>query len=170
MIIDGLEFMYLMNDTQTPLENLLMRLVRFFKSYTVDILGLDILFVCDFKAENIVKLFEEIHYMEKFIGMDEYYRLSHSDVVNTITASFTEKDKITFSDKFYYESHLLINEIQGIVNSVRMKDNVGGIEKSIDIREDKPLGLYDSTNISSQQLVPENLKFKDRIVGMWYED
>ena len=148
MIIDGLEFMYLMNDTQTPLENLLMRLVRFFKSYTVDILGLDILFVCDFKAENIVKIFEEIHYMEKFIGMDEYYRLSHSDVVNTITASFTEKDQITFSDKFYYESHLLINEIQGIVNSVRMKDNVGGIEKSIDIREDKPLGLYDSTNIS----------------------
>ena len=69
--------------------------------------------------------------MEKNIGMDEDVRLSHSDAINNITAVFSEKDKITFRDKFYHESHLLINEMQGIINSVRLGSDVGKIEKTI---------------------------------------
>ena len=169
MLVDGLEFMYLMNDTQTPLENLLMRLVRFFKSYTVDVLGLDILFVCDFKAENIVKIFEEIYYMEKNIGMDENMRMSYTDAIPTISTVFTEKDKVTFRDKFYHESHLLINEMQGIINSVRLKSGVGDVSKTIEVDDKGSIGLYDSTTVSSEQIVDEKLEMKDKIVGMWYE-
>ena len=169
MMVDGLEFMYLMNDTQTPLENLLMRLVRFFKSYTVDVLGLDILFVCDFKAENMLKIFEEIYYMEKNIGMDEDVRLSHSDAINNITAVFSEKDKITFRDKFYHESHLLINEMQGIINSVRLGSDVGKIEKTLEVKDNSSIGLYDTTSVSSEQITEEKIPFRDKIVGLWYE-
>lgn len=169
MIVDGLEFMYLMNDTQTPLETLLLRLVRFFKSYTVDVLGLDVLFVCDFKADNILRIFEEIHYMEKNIGMDEDFRISYSDSIHTMESVFSEQDKIKFRDKFYYESHLLINEMNGIKNSVRLGDNLGDIEKTIDTNDKERFDLYDNISVSSEQTSNDKLSFKERIVKIWYE-
>lgn len=70
-IIDGLNFIYLINDSSSPIEGLLLKLINFFKSYTVDFTGLDVMFICDLKAENIVRFFDEVSEIEKTIQTNE---------------------------------------------------------------------------------------------------
>ena len=61
----------MINDTSTPLEDLLLKIIRFVKSYTVDMLGLDIIYICDFKTENMIRLIDEIDYINKTIQLPE---------------------------------------------------------------------------------------------------
>ena len=70
-VINNINFLYMINDTSTPLEDLLLKIIRFVKSYTVDMLGLDIIYICDFKTENMIRLIDEIDYINKTIQLPE---------------------------------------------------------------------------------------------------
>lgn len=92
-IIKGLKFIYLINDAASPIEELLLRMIRFFKSYTVDFAGLDVAFVCDLKAENIIRLFDEVAYIDKLIQIDtESIHITYSDVIGGMESTITTKD------------------------------------------------------------------------------
>jgi len=106
MILDDVKFMYAMNDTATPLETLLMQLIRFFKSYTVDILDLDIIYVCDFKPANMIKIIEKIAYMEKTIDDAEHVQLSYSDTIHKIMDTIYPNDKCGFKDRLMYNASM----------------------------------------------------------------
>lgn len=171
LIIEDIEFLYLMNDAQTPLENLLIKLVRFFKSYTVDVLGLDILFICDFKAENTVKLFDILHYMEKTDEIHENMRISYADAINTITSSFEKGDKISLFDKMCYDAFIVFTEEYGKRNSIRMKDSICSFDKSYGIQDNSLTKMNDEiSSITSTKVEKDSSKFNDRIVKMWFSD
>lgn len=168
MIIKDTNYLYLMNDSATPLEELLMKLVRHFKSYTVDVIGFDTLYVCDLKSENLLRLFDEIAYMEKTIGIDERIKLSYSDIVHRIIENFKVSDKLTWEDKMYYTSLLLIDNSHGIYNSVRLRDELSMYKESL--LEEK-VSFYDTFHSLSEDFdVKEKFKMKDGIVAMWYSD
>ena len=99
MSLDNLKFMYMMNDSSTPLETLLMQLIRFFKSYTVDILDLDILYICDFKPDNMIKLMDKIMYIKKDIEIDENILLSYSDSVHKLINTIETNSILKLTDK-----------------------------------------------------------------------
>lgn len=110
MILDDVKFMYAMNDTATPLETLLMQLIRFFKSYTVDILDLDTIYVCDFKPANMIKLTEKIAYMEKGIDVSEEIPLSYSDVINKISSDIYPNDAFGMKDHVVYNANIELSD------------------------------------------------------------
>lgn len=170
MIISDIKYLYLLNDTATPLEDLLVKLVRFFKSYTVDMIGLDTIFVCDLKSENLIRLFDDIHYMEKTIEPKDFLHMPYDDVVHRFQTWLKRLEDLKLKDKMYYEAYLLIDNMWGIYNSVRLRDE---LSLSVKLENEDKNNLMDIVKlVESEQVVRDTsgIKMRDGIAKMWYEE
>lgn len=167
--IDDIDMLYLRNDTETPLEALLIKMIRYFKSLTVDLLGLDLIFICDFKNENILRLFDEIPYMKKLIQVGEHYNFKLSDVVTRAIAEYRMNDTLKMRDMFAIISYLYcIDRTDILFNG----DAVRVIEKYIQAgaHYENRLGLYDAAHMESEVIAKDKLQLRDKIVAKWYSD
>lgn len=118
-VVKNLKSIYMINDSSsTSLENLLIKMINFFKSFTVDMLGLDILYVCDLKAENILRLFDEVERVRKYIEVPEELRLQYSDVISKTAVSFRSDDYMKLKDCMSSESDITTNEIMKLRDCV----------------------------------------------------
>lgn len=93
-VIKDISFMYILNDTATPLEDLLIKLIRYFKSMTVDLVGMDKIYVFDVKQENILRFFDEVKYIGKTDELPENVNISYSDVVHLLTTVHSSPDEL----------------------------------------------------------------------------
>lgn len=167
--IDDIDMLYLRNDTETPLEALLIKMIRYFKSLTVDLLGLDLIFICDFKNENILRLFDEIPYMKKLIQVGEHYNFKLSDVVTRAIAEYRMNDTLKMRDMFAIISYLYcIDRTDILFNG----DAVRVIEKYIQAGApyENRLGLYDAAHMESEVIAKDKLQLRDKIAAKWYSD
>ena len=87
-IINRINYLYMENDAAAPLQELLVRLVKFAKSFTVDMLDLDIIYVCDMKEQNMIRLIDVPWYINKLISPDDRFNVSHSDIVKKIISQY----------------------------------------------------------------------------------
>ena len=170
--LKDIQYLFLMNDDENPLSDLLLKLIRFFKSYTVDVINMDTLIIADTKPENAMKFFDEIFYMKKLIQVPEKMHTSFDDVVNLLIARFlASEDKnentIKFKDKFI--SEVLIRLTDRKLNSIRLKEKIDLRNKEIAI--DGYVDLYDIARMNNTLKVKDDTKMKlsDRIVRIWYE-
>lgn len=180
--IDDLKFVYLTNDTSTPLSDLLVKLIRFFKSFSVDMLNLDLIFVFDLKEENMLRLFDEIAYIQKTIEGDDHLHVTYSDVIHAIQVgmmvmdgdesfeNFDLKDAvilrafykvhsdIIFRDDFAMSSTLTIEEkglrSEKIYNMIKQSYELNGLESDIDKITDTRSGLGFREVISIKETDP----------------
>ena len=169
-IIDGINFLYLENDAATPLQELLMKLVEFAKSFTVDMLNLDIIYVFDMKSDNMIRLLDLVHYINKLIGVDEKMNISHSDVIHSLTANLDVKDKLFLKDIATYTKNLIIESKEE--NHVIGKDILQYMSKIIEVVDDS-FSLYDTTKVEANLLLKDKKRepmIKDGIYSMWYSD
>lgn len=167
--IDDIDMLYLRNDTETPLEALLIKMIKFFKSLTVDLLGLDLIFICDFKNENILRLFDEIPYVKKLIQVGEHFNMKLSDVVTRIITEYREKDTMRLTDMLMLVAYLYCVDRTDILFN---GDAVTLIEKYIlaGAPYENALHLFDAAHIETDVHADDSLKLSDRIVAKWYSD
>ena len=167
--IDDIDMLYLRNDTETPLEALLIKMIRYFKSLTVDLLGLDLIFICDFKNENILRLFDEIPYMKKLIQVGEHFNFKLSDVVTRAIAEYKMNDTLKMRDMFAIIAYLYcIDRTDILFNG----DAVRVIEEYIQAGApyENRLGLFDAAHMESEVDAKDKLHLRDKIVAKWYSD
>jgi len=169
---EDIQYLFLMNDDENPLSELLLKLVRFFKSYTVDVINMDTLIIADTKPENAMKYFDEIHYMKKLIQVPEKLHTSFDDVVNLMVVRFLASENkndnvLKFKDKFI--SEVLIRLTHRNLNSIRLKEKFDLRGKDIEI--DSNVSLYDIARTNSTLKVKDKnpLQLSDKVVRMWYE-
>lgn len=170
IILDDVEYMYMMNDADTPLSDLLIRLVRFFKSYTVDVLGLDKLVVMNLKPENCMKLFDEFTYTKKLIDEDEEIRLMYADVVNRISCKLKfDDDDISMCDKFYREVWLRLTRERGLSNvndgelNLLLRDDCDLYGKKGLVYDESQM-LFDSCDSRTTLNMNTGIKMKDVLI------
>ena len=96
-IVDDVNYSYMLNNTSTLLEELLIKMIKFIKSYTVDFIGLDIVFICDFKPENLLRLIDKVHYIDKTIVPRETLNFSFWDSIKTYI-NYDLDDRFGFRD------------------------------------------------------------------------
>lgn len=177
LLIDNIELLYMMNDSQTPLQTLLMRLIRFFKSYTVDIIDLDIIFVCDQKPENCIRLFDEIYDMQKLIQDREDLRISYGDVIHLMVSNMElgkDTESIRLKDQCLYDAWMWITIHDSIYKQfpnllrINLHDGVDITSKEIEVEEPEER-LFDAARINSTINLNESCKLQDKIVKMWYD-
>lgn len=169
--IKNIQYMYLVSDSMTPLENLLMKLIRFFKSYTIDIISLETILLCDMKQENNFKLFDEIWYMEKWIQPSEYINLGYSDVIHNISNTDEYHDPLKFKDQEYHDG--IIYHDRSYDPTILLGDDlIHGMKKDITVDQEK-ISIYDIAHVSSIKEYHDSMKvddsiFNDKIHKLWY--
>lgn len=169
-IIDNINFLYLSNESATPLQDLLIKLVEFAKSFTVDMLDLDIIYVFDNKAENLIRLIDVLQYINKLIGDNDYLHLSHSDVIKRIIGNIDLYDRLKLSEAISYTKTLMLDDKE--LNTILSKDTISYINKLIEV-EEKSLFLTDTASLTSSISLNERKGkpiLKDGIYGKWYSD
>ena len=161
-VIDGLKFLYLMEKSASPLEKLLVQMIRFFKSYTVDMIGLNLLYVYDVKIDNIIKLFDEVNRIHKTITPMDRIRIRYDDSVHCLIATIVPKDKIHFTDRVQINARLNVHD------HLYLWDNVSIFGKEINGNE--RLELYDvGQKVESTITTKSSLKLTDK-VRMYYSE
>lgn len=168
-IIDNINFLYMVNDSATPLEELLVKLIRFAKSFTVDMIGLDTIYVCDFKLENMIRLIDVPHYINKLIETKDPIRLSHSDTIHRLISNYELNDSIHFEELYTIIKELIIDNPKE--NHLFTNDEIKYMMKNIQV-EDNEFFLIDDYEISSTLHMNDKsgVGLKDGIVKMWYSD
>lgn len=148
-VIDYLNMNALMGDITTPTEDLLLKLVKFFKSYTAELISFEITLICDLKTHQIIKLFDEIHYMEKLIQIDERIKLRYGDIINHISSNISFESLLKLTDEKYHEVVITIDKLhEEVTNIIPLHDKVTSISTSgFDI--DTAYKLFDSISVST---------------------
>lgn len=93
-IIKDLSVLQAMNDSNSSLHDYLIRLVKFFKSYTTDMVSLDTQYIFDLKPDNLLKLTESYFIHQVDLHADSL-KLIYSDVIQmTFRAKIADKFKL----------------------------------------------------------------------------
>lgn len=168
-IINKINFLYMENDAAVPLQELLVKLVKFAKSFTVDMLDLDIIYICDMKDQNMIRLIDVPWYINKLIAPNDRINLSHSDIVKKIIAQYELEDKINLKDLAAYNKGLYIGKDSN--NHVIKDDKLHYMVKDIQLEEEKAIQMYDTYNLQSTILLKDKHKpmLKDK-VKVWYSE
>lgn len=168
MTIKNLDFLYLFGDMTSPLEDLLVKLVKFFKSFTVDLIGMETIFICDFDTENTFRLFDEIGRIEKTDMAKDYLRLTYSDVIDRMVTELHPTEKLSFRDIMLYNAHVIFGEDDFTRTPIVMREDIK-YHSTLQTDEEKQY-LVDSADISSDLHVGDGMKLQDRIYAIIEED
>lgn len=168
-IINKINFLYMENDAAVPLQELLVKLVKFAKSFTVDMLDLDIIYICDMKDQNMIRLIDVPWYINKLIAPNDRINLSHSDIVKKIIAQYELDDKINLKDLVAYNKDLFIGDDSN--NHVIKNDKLQYMVKDIQLEDEKAIQMYDTYDLQSTILLKDTHKpmLKDK-VKVWYSE
>lgn len=96
-VVDDLQYTGFYIDQSASLENMLVELIQFFKSYTTDMLGLDTIYVLDMKPETLLRLIDKLT-IDKTIEAEEDFYLSYADSLK-LCATFHEKETLSLWNK-----------------------------------------------------------------------
>ena len=199
-IINDLNYIALLGDSTSPLEDLLFKLCMFFKSYTTEIISLDKLYVCDLIPENMFRLFDEIAYMDKLVESHDHMHLSYSDIIEAVGRIWV-KDQgfgtdLSMRDKWMKIIHIIFDKHPWTLTLISMWDKVSFVDKSIDVNQQwyhftdqvYPLieilekeyfnhnrkngnKIVDMIKYESKPYLEDNsLTFEDKVVSIYYTD
>ena len=168
-VINNINLLYMINDSQSALEDLLVAIVRWAKSFTVDMLGLDIIYVCDFKPENLLRFIDVPHHIIKLIEDHDYMNFSHSDVIRHMLSEYLFRDGFAFEDFANWVKWILINSSDW--NHIFRNTEVEYVDKLIEVEdESKELEFFDTSFVTSELHYHEGPIIKDGIYKIWYTD
>ena len=146
----------------------IVKLVRFFKSFTVDIIGLETIYICDFDTENTIRFFDEVNRMEKTDIPREYLNMSYADILDRITTNLNPYEKMSFKDIMLQNGYILFGEDELSKTSVAVKEKFK-MTKKINADEDTQY-LVDSIDLENELDQRDKFHLKDEIVKITYED
>jgi len=157
-LLNNINFLYLMNDSSTPLEELLVKLIRFFKSFTVDIISFDTIILIDTKPESTMRLFEEIYYMYKYIEPREYQKFSYGDIIKHMRAEFSISDAMILRDQLFHDVIIRLGKYKSD-NHMYMSDMLFYLQKEIAMKEN--FDLFDLMMIRSYLSSDDRFNWKE---------
>lgn len=172
-VIEDIRHLNVVSDMDSYMLDALLTLVRFFKSYTTDMLGINIVYIFDTKALNMLKLIDHITYMEKEIGVYEKFELTHMDFISLISAYITHDEKLLLKESYkviskcYLPDDLIFKETISIIATVLVNDRLSLYDTigllSAYINHKDPLILTDDISMKAEMEVIDNLLLKDNV-------
>ena len=111
-VVGNLDSLYLANDGTSSLQTYLIKLIRFFKSYTTDLIGLSIIYVFDFKPNNMLRFIDKVAKIHKKIGPEDHTwkfgKYDYARLHSTVRLGTKNWKEVSLHSKFlktYYENH-----------------------------------------------------------------
>ena len=131
-IIPNLKNLGIYSDTSSTMEKMLVDLINFFKSYTVDMINLRIVYILDLKPESLIRLIDLVRY-RKINQPHEILPLAYSDNLRFIATDMydTAITMRALLDTYVSNLYLYGNKDK----MMYMYDKVSGIRSSSDLKE-----------------------------------
>ena len=149
-VVSGLKHLYHLNDSSGESYDALVKLITFFKSYTTDLIGMNIVYVFDTKPLNLLKLIDHVIYLKKEDHMTGECIVTDKDTFNKIIAILHCDDELKLKEKI--EETAIINWADWVV-LFEMIDHIRVVTKI-----DNTLSTYDYVeNIHKQIKVNDAL-------------
>jgi hypothetical protein len=133
-LIPSIKYLYLVNDTSSAVQEALVTLVNFFKSYTTDMLGMNVVYIFDSKATAMLKLIDAVGYMKASIAYNDKSFETIDDRIKKLISNI----KIG-NDIFFHE------EIKSILGHVYLLETTGMLT-------DKPSYITKETSLIDQSI------------------
>lgn len=97
-LIPDLDTMQTINDSNSSAHEYLIKLIKFFKSYTTDMVSLDTQYIFDLKPDNLLKL-TEMYHIDQVDGYSDIFRMIYSDAMHVYYEA-KQADSVAFRDIF----------------------------------------------------------------------
>ena len=175
-LIPYVSSMHLMNDTNNHTVKALIKLIDFFRSYTTDLIGLNIVYVFDTKALNMLKLIDYCEGSQKTVEINDKWLLDHSDVptvystiitpdvfrtrdANHLVKKYTIEHNIKFIEDCAWVSKIFgsdvvdMYDLNEIIKSLALSDNSLSYEDKMGLVSTSGYAINDNMNFKDIALV-----------------
>lgn len=160
-IIPNLKHLYAGYDLDSPVEEALIRMIKYLKSYTTDFVGLDVIHIFDDKTKNMIKLIDS-YKSKKYVTLNT--RLKELNLIDELTKAEIEvslTDRIRLIDRMDNSKSVVHLE-----DDMDLNDEYQTIKKIQYLKEKIPL-IDEMTKI--RLLTHNNDRFSFRETIHWYE-
>lgn len=160
-IIPNLKHLYAGYDLDSPVEEALIRMIKYLKSYTTDFVGLDVIHIFDDKTKNMIKLIDS-YKSKKYVTLNT--RLKELNLIDELTKAEIEvslTDRIRLIDRMDNSKSVVHLE-----DDMNLNDEYHTIKKIQYLKEKIPL-IDEMTKI--RLLSHKNDRFSFRETIHWYE-
>lgn len=154
-IIADLKYLYLINNATSTIQEILIDLIRFFKSYTTDMIGLNIVYIFDFTPDNFLRLFDKIQQIKKKIGVNDKYFYSWADSIVLMKERMGIDEKLCFSDVIRVAATIHLEDFMHFEDWYRVVKT---------LEETDYLKLIDEIMIKSKIDIFDYIDMRDKIV------
>lgn len=189
-LVTSLQYLCILNDSNNIVFSALIKLIRFFKSYTTDLRSFNILYLMDSRYFNMIRLVNDIKYLSKALETNDSFNLEYSDITKLQTKIFY-RQKIQLIELFLLRVNTYINSSIITADNVALDKNMimksfydlrskADILKDIIIKSSTKIpdnGLTISTILTKELLEIKNLVNNiseniiiDDIIGIEYSD
>lgn len=108
--LDNIDALYVLNDGISPLQELLIQLIDFFKSYTTELVKFSSYMIMDWRMENLIKLCDSCDYVGKSIITNDAINLPYSDFINKYSIRFILDEKLKLLEMPYMKGKIPLFE------------------------------------------------------------
>ena len=146
----------MINNTTSSLQEVLIELIRFFKSYTTDMIGLNVVYIFDFKPDNMLKLIDRMERIEKTLNPIDKLYFGYSDAISHMDVTTRMIDPMILRD--YMEVHIKIR----LLDYLRFEDILKLIKH---LSAEDRFKLIDDIFVHGHVYMTDNLKsWRDLVV------
>jgi hypothetical protein len=109
--LDNIDYLYLMNDEVSPLQDLLLQLVNFFRSFTTDMIDFSSIMLVDWRMENMLKLIDCTKSITKTDMMkDEIFGTGYGDFIKKFTVRYWLQESLKYNDECSISSSEMVDD------------------------------------------------------------
>lgn len=153
--LDDVGDLYILNDGVSPLQELIIQLIDFFRSFTTDLIDFSSIMIIDWRMENIIRLVDHPQYLSKIIGTKDFMNISYSDFINNFMA------RLSVDDIFKMYTDLSICATEDVDETITLEDMVGRIKSLITVPDNGGLLFEDISHNNVTIREGDNLCFYD---------
>ena len=134
LLIPTLKYLGFFSDSSSVMEEMLLQLIRFFKSYTTDMLDMDVIIILDLKPESMLKFIDKA-FVTKVSCPSDSLNLAYSDTLSftSILRYYSDlkiEDKIHFIHGFYeiFDTCKFIDDIKHIYDNIQVNQEMNYLD------------------------------------------
>lgn len=101
VVFKNIDYIHISIDNDTPIQETLLALIKFFKSYTTDFVKFGVIYVLNWKSEMLMRLIDKIGHIYKTIEAPDKLLFSYDDNV-IIRSNLLAPDNIHLKDKIKF--------------------------------------------------------------------
>lgn len=99
LLVIDLKYLNIINESNTVLLNAAVTLIRFFKSYTTDLTGFNILYVLESRYFNMIKMIGKSKLITKeLLKKDTSLNVNYKDIISTMSKQILNKTSLQIQD------------------------------------------------------------------------